>query len=215
MPVGTARIPSRSNDASNAWLVEPFEIRDHDVGFDSRKVDPKPGNLREALGQTPCIGVIVGQPGRHLLQSDQTRSRQHPDLPHSASHHFAHSPRFLDELPAPQEQRAYRSTQAFGQTEHDAIAAKGQPGRRFTQCRRSIEDPGSVQMDRQAVLPGPGDDPVETVRREHRAARHVVRVLQSDQAGSCTVIDGGTENGLNEFPRQQAAWSVDWPGQTS
>src|SRR5205823_3965911 len=81
-----------------------------------------------------------------------------------------------------------RSAQPLAEADRNRVEMLSPVSRRDAGRDDGIPQAGPVEMDLQAVLPGPGADRFNLLNRIHPAAAAVVRVLQADQPGPDTVL---------------------------
>ena len=135
--------------------------------------------------------MVLLEPRGHFIQSDQPGRGQNTRLAHSSTKRLAKTTRPLDVLAAADQHGADRSTQAFGETEHDRGKASGQPVYRDGQRGGGIEDARAIKMHGQARIGGAGPDFFRNFQRHDRSAGHVVRILKRDQAGLRPIVEPG------------------------
>ena len=102
--------------------------------------------------------------------------------------------------------RSDRRAQPLRQAEHHRVGLGRQLVDRNAQRHRRIEDARAIEMHRQSGLVGAVADLVEDLRRSDRSARHVVRVLQRDQAGLRRVIALAAQLRLDVLPGEDAVF---------
>ena len=133
-------------------------IHKHDVGF--RRTDTQARQALQALGQPLSKRMVFRQAVHMVLKRVQSRSGQNAGLPQAATQNLAPTQRFGDQFMGAAQGRAHRRAQALAEAHGHAVevvndaahAGRDQPT--FCLCYGRIEQPCTVQMHRQAMLPG-------------------------------------------------------------
>ena len=79
--------------------------------------------------------------------------------------------------------RADRRGQALGQAELDGVGRRGELGGRSLESHGRVEDPGTVEVEPDAVAAGELGHPRNVRGRQDRAAAPIVSILQADHGG--------------------------------
>ena len=137
-------------------------------------------------GQTPRIGVVVGQPVHVVVQRVQRGCGQHARLAHAATGHLAHAVGTLDKFGRAAQGRAHRCAQALAEADRHTVKALGDALRlclnRGTRQRslrhRRIEQARTVQVPGQAFALRPGRGALHVVKRQQLATQGVFQRQQ-------------------------------------
>ena len=96
-----------------------MQIDKHNIGL--RRFDRQAFNPLQALGQTRCQRVVIGQPLDMVLQRMQGRSGQHAGLAHAAAQHFTNAVRPANKFPTTAQSRTNRRAQPLTKTHRHAV----------------------------------------------------------------------------------------------
>ncbi|NJK31218.1 MAG: creatininase family protein [Deltaproteobacteria bacterium] len=195
MPIGhQPNVPRRSAARDHPKRREPLQecigahararVIDIDhVGLHGVEVDRNPAaHGGQPLGEQARVRMILGEPGDHGLERDDTHRRDHPGLPHTPTEPPANVPRLLDEFDLAGQHRAERAAQALAEREHDRVDVASIFVHARARRDRGVEDPRPVEVDRQAALARErAQFPVQRERHNPTTAA-IVRVLEAEQA---------------------------------
>src|SRR5206468_3286602 len=81
-----------------------------------------------SLRERARVGVIVGQPVDHRLQSHHAGRRKHAGLAHAAAQSLAPPPRLVDRLLTAEKHAPGRTAEAFREAKRHRVAARGDVG---------------------------------------------------------------------------------------
>ena len=168
-------------------------------------------HVRQGLGETPGVGVVVGQAidhaGRTVGQGDEAGRGQDADLAHPATDELARAARARDDVVRADQDRPDRAAEALGQAERHGVRRIGQvPGRH---AGRPLGDHGvpeasAIDVERDAVAARDGGDLAGVRGRQRLAHRVGMGVLERDEARQRLVgigrvaergVDGGRVQG--------------------
>ena len=170
---------------------------DHDVGAHLTGIELDARQLGQRHRQPGGVRVVHGQVRRPLAQGHEPGRGEHPHLPHAAAQHLPHPPRLVDEVARAAEERADRRAEPLGEREHHRVEAGAEARGGDAERRGGVEQAGAVQVDRQPVAAGHGDEGLEPRSVGDRAAGQVVGVLDLDHAGARPIREVGRDGRLD------------------
>ena len=182
------------------------QAEDHDVGLNCIKIYGHIFHVRQRLSQQARIGVILVEPGRHLLQCNQSRSRQDARLPHAAAQRFPVEPRLINQLLEPV---SIDPTGAQRPFDRQNITVSNPRVRLYIHAEHGgrIEDARSVKVHGQLALLGPGPNLFQHRQWRDAATGKVGGVLNFNQAGGGAKGSTRIDRGLDMLPGQDATLS--------
>ena len=127
--------------------------------------------------------MIFRQTADHLFQRDETGRGHGTRLSHRAPDTASHLARFVDEIAAATQKRAYRGAQSLRNAEHHRIDVFAVLRRGDAVCHAGIEHARSVHVDVQPVFAGGTASGLDLLRQPGIPAAVVVAVLDAQQTG--------------------------------
>ena len=123
------------------------DIQHHNIAFHTRLHTSYPQRL-ERIRKNKGVSVVIAQVCDIVAKRVECGSGNYAALPHIPTQKFPGCSSPANKFCAAAEQRADRSAQAFGYTEHDRICIAAKLTGVDLQCMSGIKYPGTVHMYR-------------------------------------------------------------------
>jgi hypothetical protein len=182
--------------------TNPYEIGLHICGFDRTGE-----TLGEANRQLVCELVVFGQT-LPLGQTDSGCGCDHARLTHRTAHPSPEIPDLGDRVLAPADNRPDGCAQTFGKTELDGVG-EGTPGWPVNSGGgHCVPDASTVDVDTEAVIPGPGRRRLHQIEGDDPTSRQVVGVLPGHKGDPWE--ESGQRHGVVDIVgKDLSTWSID------
>ena len=136
----------------------------------------------QALGETPCARVVVGQPLDVVVERVDARRSDDPRLPHRAPELVLEAPCAQHPLGRACDDRSQRAAEALREADRDGVAVTGDRRRLLAARDSGVEEASSVDVQAQLELAAGLGHRGDLRERPDAAAGGVVRVLDRDDA---------------------------------
>ena len=145
----------------------------------SKLVDPA-----DSGGQSPGVGMIVGQPIDVVIQGVERGGGQHADLPHSPAQNLAMAERLGNQIAWTGQGRTDRRPEPLAETNADGVEVLGPPRGGDAGGNHRVPEACAVKMRSQTVLAGPAADGLDRFIGLNSPSAAVVRVFDGQQASA-------------------------------
>ena len=131
------------------------DLEDHNIGLHRGRVERQQLRSEDAVGENPCVTMILLKTIDLVFQRIECRSSQNSALPHGTAKQFSVESSLINQISRAAECRADWSPQPFAEADADRVKETA-PARCLNSCRdNSIEQSCAIQVRGQPVLSGP------------------------------------------------------------
>src|SRR5262245_55620516 len=159
------------------------QLEEDDVGLDRRRIEADTGQARQALGEPPSVGVILGQALHVMAKRVHAAGCDDAGLAHGAAHLLLAAPRLVDELARAGERRADRRPKPIGEVDPHRIERRGVITRRDPAGHDRVHEARAVHVSGQAITARHRGHRLDAGHRPDGAATVVARLLYPEQPG--------------------------------